>query len=185
MLGAIPVEKYGDLYFHRRAEFEAMAAAGRTRAQAVMDIEAEVLAEAADPAVAAKPPALIRRGGEGYSGVTFDTLDAVLNDRGAKIVMSALNKGAVAGLPDNVAVETVCHVDAKGARALPVGEIPLAYRGLVQAVKVHESLTVQAAVTRSRDVALQALLAHPLVGDIDIAKPMLDEMLAAHGLNYQ
>ncbi|MBS0488585.1 MAG: 6-phospho-beta-glucosidase [Proteobacteria bacterium] len=184
-LGAIPVEKYGDLYFHRRAEFEAMASAQRTRAQAVMDIEAEVLAEAADPAVATKPPALIRRGGEGYSGVTFDTLDAVLNDRGAKIVMSALNKGAVAGLPDDVAVETVCHVDASGARPLPVGEIPLAYRGLVQAVKAHESLTVRAAVTRSRDAALQALLAHPLVGDIDVAEPMLDEMLAAHGLNYQ
>ena len=91
----------------------------------------------------------------------------------------------MAGLPDNVAIETVCHVDASGARALPVGEIPLAYRGLVQAVKAHESLTVRAAVTRSRDVALQALLAHPLVGDIDIAEPMLDEMLAAHGLNYQ
>lgn len=185
LLGAIPVEKYGDLYFHRRAEYEAMAVAERTRAQAVMDIEAEVLAEAADLAVQTKPPALTRRGGEGYSGVTFDTLDAILNDRGAKIVMSALNNGAVAGLPDNVAVETVCHVDASGARTLPVGEIPLAYRGLVQAVKAHESLTVQAAVTRSRDVALQALLAHPLVGDIDIAEPMLDDLLAAHGLDYQ
>lgn len=184
LLGAIPVEKYGDLYFHRRAEYDAMARAEQTRAQAVMDIEAQVLAEAADPAVDTKPPALTRRGGEGYSGVTFDTLDAILNDRGAKIVMSALNNGAVRGLPDNAAIETVCHVDAKGARALPVGEIPLAYRGLVQAVKAHESLTVQAAVTRSRDLALQALLAHPLVGDIDIAAPMLDDLLAAHGLDY-
>ncbi|ATQ42248.1 6-phospho-beta-glucosidase [Caulobacter mirabilis] len=185
VLGAIPVEKYGDLYFHRRAEAVIAAAAKETRAQAVMTIEAEVLAEAADPAVSAKPQALIRRGGEGYSGVTFDTLDAVLNDRGAKIVMSALNRGAVAGLPDDVAVETVCHVDASGARPLPVGEIPLPFRGLVQAVKAHESLTVQAAVTRSRDVALQALLAHPLVGDIDIAEPMLDELLQAHGLDYR
>ena len=40
--------------------------------------------QAADPAVRSKPPALIQRGGEGYSGVTFDTLDAVLNDRGDK-----------------------------------------------------------------------------------------------------
>lgn len=184
LLGAIPVEKYGDLYFHRRAEFAAMASAVQTRAQAVMDIEAQVLAEAADLAVNTKPPALTRRGGEGYSGVTFDTLDAILNDRGARIVMSALNNGAVAGLPDNVAVETVCHVDAKGARTLPVGEIALPYRGLVQAVKAHESLTVQAAVTRSRDIALQALLAHPLVGDIDIAEPMLNDLLKAHGLDY-
>jgi 6-phospho-beta-glucosidase len=184
LLGAIPVEKYGDLYFHRRAELAELQAASRTRAQAVMDIEAEVLAEAADPAVHAKPPALIRRGGEGYSGVTFDTLDAILNNRGAKIVMSTLNRGAVAGLPDDVAVETLCRVDAQGATALPVGEIPLAYRGLIQAVKSHETLTVQAAMTRSRDIALQALLAHPLVGDLDVAAPMLDELLNAHGLNF-
>jgi 6-phospho-beta-glucosidase len=185
LLGAIPVEKYGDLYFHRRAEFEAMAGAERTRAQAVMDIEAQVLAQAADPAVCSKPPALIQRGGEGYSGVTFDTLEAILEDRGSKIVMSTLNRGAVAGLPDDAAIETVCEVGAQGARALPVGEMPLAWRGLVQAVKAHESLTVQAAVSRSRDVALQALLAHPLVGDIDIAEPMLDDLLAAHGLDYR
>lgn len=184
LLGAIPVEKYGDLYFHRRAELADMQGASRTRAQAVMAIEAEVLAEAADPSVHAKPPALIRRGGEGYSGVTFDTLDAILNDRGTRIVMSTLNKGAVCGLPDDVAVETLCQVDARGATALPVGEIPLAYRGLVQAVKAHETLTVQAAVTRSRDIALQALLAHPLVGDLDAAEPMLDELLNAHGLNF-
>ena len=75
-------------------------------------------------------------------------------------------------------------MDAKGATALPVGEIPLAYRGLVQAVKTHETLTVQAAMTRSRDIALQALLAHPLVGDLDVAAPMLDELLNAHGLNF-
>lgn len=185
LLGAIPVEKYGDLYFHRRAEFEAMAGAERTRAQTVMDIEAQVLAQAADPAVSSKPPALIQRGGEGYSGVTFDTLEAILEDRGAKIVMSTLNRGAVAGLPDDAAIETVCEVGAQGAHALPVGEMPLAWRGLVQAVKAHESLTVQAAVSRSRDVALQALLAHPLVGDIDVAEPMLDDLLAAHGLDYR
>ncbi|MES3027881.1 MAG: 6-phospho-beta-glucosidase [Pseudomonadota bacterium] len=184
LLGAIPVEKYADLYFHRRAELAELQSAARTRAQAVMDIEAEVLAEAADPAVHTKPPALIRRGGEGYSGVTFDTLDAIRNDRGTKIVMSTLNRGAVASLPDDVAVETLCRVDAQGAAALPVGEIPLAYRGLVQAVKTHETLTVQAAMTRSRDIALQALLAHPLVGDLDVAAPMLDELLNAHGLNF-
>lgn len=185
LLGAIPVEKYGDLYFHRRAEFAAMAGAERTRAQAVMDIEAQVLAQAADPAVRSKPPALIQRGGEGYSGVTFDTLEAILEDRGSKIVMSTLNRGAVAGLPDDAAIEAVCEVGAQGARALPVGEMPLAWRGLVQAVKAHESLTVQAAVSRSRDAALQALLAHPLVGDIDVAAPMLDDLLTAHGLDYR
>ncbi|MGV3480307.1 MAG: hypothetical protein ACO1O3_10185 [Sphingobium sp.] len=185
VLGALPVEKYGDLYFHRRAEVAAMHEAPRTRAQAVAEIEAEVLAEAADQRVDTKPEALRRRGGDGYSSVTFDTLDAILNDRGREIVMSTLNRGAVRDLPDNAAVELPCRVDARGAVPLPAGEIPIAFRGLVQAVKAHETLTVEAAVTRRRDVALQALVAHPLVGDVDIAAPMLDEMLAAHALDFR
>jgi 6-phospho-beta-glucosidase len=52
-------------------------------------------------------------------------------------------------------------------------------------VKAHETLTIEAAMTRSRELALQALLAHPLVSDIDVAEPLLDEMLAAHGLDYR
>ena len=184
-LGAMPVLKYGDLYFHRAAETESLRRAESTRAEIVTAIEAEVLAQAADPETVDRPSALIRRGGDGYSAVTFDTLNAILNNSGEEIVMSTLNRGAVAGLPDDVAVETVCRVDASGARALPMGEMPLAFRGLVQAVKAHETLTVKAAVARSRDLALQALLAHPLVGDIDVAAPMLDEMLAAHGMDYQ
>jgi len=184
-LGALPVEKYGDFYFHRRMEAADMLAAARTRAQMVMDIEAEVLAQAADPAVADRPPALLRRGGEGYSRVTFDTLAAILQDTGEEIVMSTLNRGAIAGLPDDAAVETVCRVGAAGATPLPMGEIPLAFRGLVQAVKAHETLVVQAAVSRRRDLALQALIAHPLVGDVDVAEPMLDDLLAAHGLDFQ
>ncbi|HVK81682.1 MAG TPA: 6-phospho-beta-glucosidase [Verrucomicrobiae bacterium] len=185
VLGAMPVLKYGDLYFHRTAEVQALRKAVHTRAETVTVIEAEVLAQAADPETLDRPTALIRRGGDGYSAVTFDTLNAILNNSGDEIVMSTLNRGAVAGLPDDVAVETVCRVDASGARALPMGEMPVAFRGLVQAVKTHETLTVKAAMTRSRALALQALLAHPLVGDIDVAAPMLDEMLAAHGLDFQ
>lgn len=64
------------------------------------------------------------------------------------------------------------------------GDIPPAYRGLVQAVKAHETSTVHATVTRSHDIALQTLLAHPLVGDLDVAEPMLDELLNAHGLHF-
>ncbi|MBB6095442.1 6-phospho-beta-glucosidase [Povalibacter uvarum] len=183
-IGAIPVPKYGDLYFHRRREVKLAAEASRTRADVVMDIEAAVLKEAADPHTVGKPAALLRRGGDGYSSVTFSTMLSIVSNRGDDIVMSAMNRGAVSDLPDNVVVETNCRVDALGANPIPVGSLPLAIRGLVQAVKTHETLTVQAAVTKRRDLALQALLAHPLVSDIDVAVPLLDEMLQAHGLEY-
>ena len=62
--------------------------------------------------------------------------------------------------------------------------MPLAFRGLVQAVKAYETLAVEAAVTRSRRATILALLNHPLVGDLDVAEPLADEMFRAHGLNF-
>jgi len=69
-----------------------------------------------------------------------------------------------------------------GPQPIRVGPMPASFRGLVQAVKAYESLTVQAAVQRSRRLALQALLNHPLVGDMDVAEPLLSELEAAHKL---
>jgi 6-phospho-beta-glucosidase len=56
----------------------------------------------------------------------------------------------------------------------------LPIRGLIQAVKAYESLTVQAAIEGSQRVAMQALMAHPLVPSWEIAKPLLDELLSAN-----
>jgi len=41
-------------------------------------------------------------------------------------------------------------------------------------------LTVEAAVQQSKRIALQALLAHPLRPDWDVARALLDDMLAAN-----
>ena len=62
------------------------------------------------------------------------------------------------------------------------GPIPLAFRGLIAALKTYETLTVEAAVTRSRRLANLVLLNHPLVGDLDVVEPMLTEMLETHHL---
>ena len=61
-----------------------------------------------------------------------------------------------------------------------MGALPLPIRGLVQAVKAYESLTVQAAVEGSKRVAMQAAMAHPLVPSWEVAKPLLEELLAAN-----
>jgi 6-phospho-beta-glucosidase len=49
-------------------------------------------------------------------------------------------------------------------------------------VKAYEVLTIEAAMTHDRRLLKQALLNHPLVGDAEIIDPMLDELIAAHGL---
>jgi 6-phospho-beta-glucosidase len=52
--------------------------------------------------------------------------------------------------------------------------------GLVEQVKAYERLTVAAAVSGDRKMALRALMANPLVPSYDTAVPLLDALLEAH-----
>ena len=184
-LGAIPLRGYTSYYYRRSRSVRHAQGLEKTRAQQILEIEQTLFREATDPSTISKPASLKKRGGGGYSNVTLAVLKAIHLGRAEEIAMSVPNRGTVEGLPDDAAVEVVCRVDGDGPSPLPVGAVPLAFRGLVQAVKTYETLTVEAAVTRSRSVALQALLAHPLVGDLDLAEPLLDEMLAAHQLDFR
>jgi 6-phospho-beta-glucosidase len=83
-------------------------------------------------------------------------------------------------LPDDAVLEMPCLVDARGITPLVQPEPPAAVWGLIAAVKNYEQLAVDAAVSGDRSLALQALLAHPLVGDYDVAVPLLAEMLEAN-----
>ncbi len=71
-------------------------------------------------------------------------------------------------------------VKASGIHALQVREVPKTVWGIIAAVKNYEQLAVEAAVSGSRDIALMALMAHPLVADYEIAKPLLEELLEAN-----
>lgn len=184
LLGAFPIPGYINYYFRRSETVAKQRQAEQTRSQQVMEIESEIFREAADPNRSSAPAALAKRGGQGYSNITFSVLEAMVTDVPSDLVMSLRNDGSVTGLPDDASVEIVGRVDASGVTPLPVGDIPLAFRGLVQAIKVHETLTIEAAITHRRDLALQALLAHPLIGDLDVAEPMLDELLQAHHLDF-
>jgi len=180
-IGAIPIG-YLDYYFRRGMLVRKLQAQEKTRAQQIMDLEKAVFAEAAAPGADQKPETLRKRGGGGYSAVTFAAMDAVYNDTGEELAISVPNQGTVDGIEADEVVEVVCRIGRKGAAPIRVGPIPLAFRGLVHAVKAYEVLTVEAAMKHDRRLLKQALLNHPLVGDAEVIDPMLDEMLAAHGL---
>lgn len=184
LLGAVPIS-YVNYFFHHGEQLAKMRAKGETRADEVARIEREILAEAALPETVTKPKALARRGGGGYAAITFAVMRAIAQDTGEELVCNVPNRGAVEGIEDDAVVEVMCRVDRAGAHPLPVGLIPLAFRGLAQALKAYETLTVEAAVRRSRRLATLALMNHPLVGDLNIIEPLLDELLSAHGLRYE
>ena len=81
--------------------------------------------------------------------------------------------------PDDV-VEISCVVDQNGIHPQPVGDIPEGHALLMRNVKYYERLAVEAIRTRSRETAIAALMAHPLVLSYSRAKALVGEYLEAH-----
>lgn len=107
-------------------------------------------------------------------------MEAVYNDTGKWMVINVPNNGTIQFLDDEAVIETACFVSRDGIKPLNLKNYPTEVIGLISAVKNYESLTVEAALTGDYDTALKAMLAHPLIREYDIAKPLLDEMLEAH-----
>lgn len=178
-LRALP-SLYTQYYFHRYKKVAEFKSAKQTRGEIVLEIEREIYKALSDPNQHDKPQALIDRGGGGYSELALEALSAIYNDEDMWIVANVKNERAIDFLPYDASVETPCILNKNGVTPLVENNIPEGVYGLVSAVKNYESLVVQAAVEGNYNKALEAMIAHPLVGDYDIAKPMLDEMLEAN-----
>jgi alpha-galactosidase/6-phospho-beta-glucosidase family protein len=90
------------------------------------------------------------------------------------------NQGQISNLPLESTVECVAQIDALGVRPLAVGELPYPAYAAIAPHVARQELIVEAALTGRRQPALAALTTDPLVHDPEIAKPMLDELLAAN-----
>ncbi len=89
------------------------------------------------------------------------------------------NNGLVTNLPDHAVVEIPAIADVNGIRGLHVGPLPESVVGLVAARCAYNELLAQAAVEKSKHVALQCLMADPLTNSIPRAKACLAEMFEA------
>jgi 6-phospho-beta-glucosidase len=172
-------------YFYLEPEMVArQAAQPRTRAEEVMEVEAELLAHYDDPAHAEKPAALSKRGGAFYSHAACDLMAALRSPTPVEEIVNVPGGGAVPDLPAAAVVEIPCDVDRGGARPRPVGPLPPEIRGLMAQVKAYEELTVTAGADGDRRAALLALVAHPLVPSITVAQTVLEEILRENQLPW-
>jgi 6-phospho-beta-glucosidase len=144
--------------------------AEKPRGEIVQEIEASLLELYADPNLRHKPKLLEKRGGAHYSTVAVAVISAIHHDKGEVHIVNTLNNGALPNLPPHCVVELSSVINGSGARAVPVAPMPPVIRGLAQAVKTYEELTVLAGVEGDEQAALQALLAHPLVPSFAVAQ---------------
>jgi 6-phospho-beta-glucosidase len=171
---------YLQYFFHTSRKVKELKEVAHTRGEVVQLLEKEILEAYADKAQHTKPEALARRGGGGYSEVALDVMQAIYTNKAKIIIVNVPNRGVIRSLPDKAVVEIPCLVDAAGIHGINQPEVPQTVWGIIAAVKNYEQLAVEAAVTGSKDLALMALLAHPLVRDYEIAVPLLDELLEAN-----
>jgi 6-phospho-beta-glucosidase len=175
-LGMIP-NYYLHYYYQTARAVAAQHAWPPSRAEAVMGIEAELMAAYAEPERTEPPASLNQRGGARYSTVATQLIDAHHNDLGSRQVLNLAHGGAVPGWPGEWVLEMPCRVSRRGVEPLPAAPLPPVCFGLLAQVKMYELLTVEAAVHGDRDAAYHALLAHPLGPPADRIAAVLDDML--------
>lgn len=116
--------------------------------------------------------------GEGYAGVALGIIKALTTGEPIYTALNIPNEGAIPGIADEDVVEVSCRVDGNGIHPQPMDVIPPAQLGLMRSVKLYENLTVQAVRERSRKLAVEALMAHPLVFSYSRAIPLVDAFLS-------
>lgn len=148
-----------------------------TRAEVVKRVEDELFVLYKDPNLQEKPKQIEQRGGAYYSEAAVNLMISLYNDRRDIQTLNVSNNGIIDFLPNDACIEVNCVVTGQGPVPMGLTKVPEHVKGLIHAVKTYEQLTIEAAVTGSRDLVLQALVHHPLVPSVSVAKTLMDEML--------
>lgn len=168
---------YLQYFYYTQRQFEQQAEWPPSRAEEVMQIEAQLLAQYAESDRLEPPEGLMERGGAYYSTVATQLLNAHFNNLGETHVVNVPHRGAVAGWPSDWVLELPCRVRRDGFEPLPTAPLPPVCFGLLAQVKSFELLVVETAVNGDYNTAYQALLAHPLGPAADKVRDVLDDLL--------
>jgi len=128
--------------------------------------------------------AVAKRGAVWYSAIVVPILDALINDHASTWIVNVANHNLIPWLPSDTVIEVPCMIDSRGAHALPVPEflLPLELRTLLYALALYEELAARAIVEQNRDLALRALIAHPMVRTVEQAQAVLQAVWPAGGV---
>ncbi|MDH7570328.1 MAG: hypothetical protein QHJ73_12175, partial [Armatimonadota bacterium] len=106
-------------------------------------------------------------------------LTSIWTGRRTRHFANIANHGLIPNLPHEAVVEVPVIADAMGVRGLQVGPLPQSVVGLVQARCAFFELLADAAIHRSRELALQCLLADTNTTSLQAARACVEEMFAA------
>lgn len=123
-------------------------------------------------------PALIA-GEVGHSEEVVAIIAAIVEDRGLRLYGNIPNNGLVPNLSAEAIVEVPLVFGSYGWRAFGVGDLPRSIVPYLARRAATVELTVEAALTGDRRIALQAMLADGWVQSVSMAQALLDDLLRA------
>ena len=167
-------------YFYEHDHVVEQQLAKPSRAEEVAAIERQLLEIYADPAVEEKPDLLQRRGGAYYSEAAVDLMASLLTDQCDVQVVNLRNYGTFSFLADHAVVEVPARVGRHGPVAEALAPVDPLYAGLIAHVSAYEELALEAAIHGGRERVFRALLAHPLIGQHELADKLTDLLIAAN-----
>lgn len=109
----------------------------------------------------------------GYAEVATTLLEAYMG-HGRLMVLNTANNGSIQGLDDDDVIESDCEVSGEGFRARAHDALPEEDLRLIFRVKEYERLAIRAILEDSIELARDALVAHPLVGDRQLANRLIE-----------
>jgi 6-phospho-beta-glucosidase len=167
-------------YFYEHDQVVEQQRAKPSRAEEVSAIERQLLEIYADPSVDEKPDLLQQRGGAYYSEAAVDLMASLITDRGDVQVVNVRNDGTLPFLADHAVVEMPAQVGKQGAMPQAAAPVDPLFAGLIAHVSAYEELALAAAIHGGRERVFRALLAHPLIGQHDLADELTDLLIAAN-----
>jgi alpha-galactosidase len=110
-------------------------------------------------------------------------MEAIETDVPMRIGGNVLNHELIPNLPSKAVVEIPCLVDRNGVQGCYVGEIPEQLAALNRTNINVQLLTIEAALSRSREAVYQAAMLDPHTASeltLDQIRALCDELLEAH-----
>lgn len=104
---------------------------------------------------------------------------SVLHDSREMFSANVLNRGALPGLPDDAALEIPAVATARGLRPVAVPDLSAPLTAVLARRLSSVYLAVEAAMTGSRDLVVEAMLADGAVTDPGAAAALADDLIAA------
>lgn len=102
------------------------------------------------------------------------------NSRHLEYQVNLPNGGQVGNLIEGAVVESPALVDGSGVHPIHVGDLPEGLAALCNIQILVQDLAVEAAVNGDRGLALQAVLADPVVQDLEAGRRAFEELMEAH-----